>query len=65
MMEGDLNNDDVREFVCVGTGILGLDGTVHWGGDLVLGNEVTVGKFDPARYPSLDGLPTPPSGINA
>ena len=64
-MVGDINSDDVREFGCVGTGVLGLDSSVDWGRNLVLCDEVTIGEFDLARYASLDGLPTPPSGINA
>jgi hypothetical protein len=55
----------VRELGRCSAGVLGLDGTVDWSGDLVFGDEVTSGEFHLARYASLDRLPTPPSGINA
>ena len=58
------NKNDVRELGCVGAGVLGLDGAVDWGGDLVLSDEVTVGELDLACHTPFDCLPTPPGGIN-
>lgn len=58
------NKNDVRKLGCLGAGVLGLNGTVDWGGDLVLGDEVAIGELDPACYTTFDCLPTPPGGIN-